>query len=129
MMTIYASLWQAYKSVSFSFEKPVNWSFYCIITAWNPRSIHLSDDENCVNNQRLQQCLIDYDWVKVRVGDAHFHWFEDSFAVAMPLSEARLLAQRFAQNAIYYVQDRELYLCSCVDDHELYLGPIQNQQI
>ncbi|EEY37739.1 hypothetical protein VII_001489 [Vibrio mimicus MB451] len=47
----------------------------------------------------------------------------------MPLSEARSLAQRFAQNAIYFVQEGELYLCSCIDDHELYLGPIRNQQI
>ncbi|MVE88105.1 DUF3293 domain-containing protein, partial [Vibrio cholerae] len=101
MIKIDASLWLAYQSVKFAFEKPVNWPFYCIITAWNPESIRLSDDENCVNNQRLQQCLIDYDWVKVRVGDAHFHWFEESFAVVMPLSEARKLAQRFAQNAIY----------------------------
>ncbi|CFW05890.1 hypothetical protein VCHC46B1_3265 [Vibrio cholerae HC-46B1] len=45
----------------------------------------------------------------------------------MPLSEARKLAQIFAQNAIYFVQDGDLYLCSCVDESELHLGPMGKQ--
>ena len=61
-MKINANLWQAYSNVKFDSNIK---SFFenAIITAWNPESDKLSEYENCVNNQRLQNELIGYDCV------------------------------------------------------------------
>ncbi|WP_068712195.1 DUF3293 domain-containing protein [Vibrio tritonius] len=129
MMKINAHLWQSYSEVKFDFEQDFLTKCYTVITAWNPRSQKLSHSENCLNNQRLQDELVDYDWVSVTVGDAKFEWFEESFAVAMELESALELARTFEQNAIYYVRNNILYLYSCVDSQYLSLGNIQEKII
>ncbi|EKO3494479.1 DUF3293 domain-containing protein [Vibrio fluvialis] len=127
MMMIDAKLWQAYANVRFAFESPLRKRSFAIITAWNPKSQRLSNNENCVNNQRLQQSLINYDWSKVVVGDYNFDWYEESFAVSIPLDTALQMARDFGQNAIYYVIDDELMLHSCVDDEVTSLGSLQEK--
>ncbi|WP_158108088.1 DUF3293 domain-containing protein [Vibrio furnissii] len=126
-MTIDKKLWQAYSRVRFAFESPLRKRSFAIITAWNPKSQRLSNNENCVNNQRLQQKLMNYDWSEVVVGDDHFDWFEESFAVVMPLDTALQLARDFDQNAIYYVMNDELMLHSCIDGRAVSLGSLQEK--
>ncbi len=126
-MTIDKKLWQAYSHVRFAFESPLRKRSFAIITAWNPKSQRLSNNENCVNNQRLQQKLMNYDWSEVVVGDDHFDWFEESFAVVMPLDTALQLARDFDQNAIYYVMNDELMLHSCIDGRVVSLGSLQEK--
>ncbi len=121
-MKINAKLWQAYSTVKFDLQHKIVCENYAIITAWNPKSVKLSKNENCVNNQHLQNRLSSYDWYLVRVGDPHFNWYEESFAVCMPLEAALKLGKTFNQNAIYYVSDNVLYLHSCVDSHIECLG-------
>ncbi|QSA18706.1 DUF3293 domain-containing protein [Vibrio furnissii] len=126
-MMIDKKLWQAYPNVRFAFKSPLRKRSFAIITAWNPKSQRLSNNENCVNNQRLQQKLMNYDWSEVVVGDDHFDWFEESFAVVMPLDTALQLARDFDQNAIYYVMNDELMLHSCIDDEVTSLGSLQEK--
>ncbi|WP_099611839.1 DUF3293 domain-containing protein [Vibrio fujianensis] len=121
-------LWQAYTQVAFRFlSRPVKQEF-AVITAWNPQSLRLSDNENRKNNQRLQHDLIGYDWVDVLVGDNGFSWYEESFAVCLPLAEAKKLAVKYAQNAIYYVVNDELTLHSCVSRQILCLGSLSEKR-
>ncbi|MZI91766.1 DUF3293 domain-containing protein [Vibrio sp. CAIM 722] len=126
-MQINSHLWQAYSSVRFDFKAVINAECYAVITAWNPGSERLSHNENCLNNHRLQLKLNDYDWVSVVVGDPDFQWFEESFAVAMPLEAALDLALTFKQNAIYFVRNGALYLYSCVDSHVVQLGSLEEK--
>lgn len=120
-------LWQTYQNVCFCFENENLFDSFAVITAWNPKSIRLSENENYVNNLRLQQAIANYDWNEVRVGDPGFDWFEDSFAVAMPLAAALRLAKEFGQNAIYYVTDGELWLHACASRQAYCLGPLRNK--
>lgn len=132
MMKINAKLWQAYSTVKFDLQHKITFENYAIITAWNPESAKLSQYENCVNNQHLQNELIGYDWYSVRVGDPDFNWFEESFAVNMPLDMALKLGNVFRQNAIYYVCNDMvcndmvcndiLYLHSCIGKQQECLG-------
>lgn len=121
-MKINANLWQAYSNVKFDLQHKMAFENYAIITAWNPESDKLSEYENCVNNQRLQNELIGYDWCSVRVGDPEFYWFEQSFAVNMPLDKALALGRVYRQNAIYYVCNNMLYLHSCKGELRECLG-------
>ena len=120
-------LWRAYSQVTFRFSALPTQEAFAVLTAWNPKSVRLSDNENRINNQRLQQALIGYDWVGLLVGDEDFCWYEESFAVCMLLVEAQNLARKFAQNAIYYVINDELTLHSCVDNQVLYLGSLSEK--
>ncbi|WP_165312195.1 DUF3293 domain-containing protein [Vibrio ziniensis] len=122
MMKINASLWQTYSNVKFDLQHKITFESYAIITAWNPESDKLSQYENCVNNQHLQNELISYDWYSVRVGDPDFYWFEESFAVNMPLEKALKLGRAYRQNAIYYVCNDILYLHSCKGEQQECLG-------
>jgi len=128
-MKINSQLWQAYSIVKFDFQHKMECENYAIVTAWNPESVKLSEYENCVNNQRLQKSLTSYNWYNVLVGDPNCNWFEESFAVCMPLDEALNLGRAFSQNAIYYVSHNVLYLYSCVDSHMECLGDFNSYLI
>ncbi|ARR07507.1 hypothetical protein Vc3S01_2748 [Vibrio campbellii] len=49
----------------------------------------------------------------VTVGDQAFEWLEESYAAELTPQAAVELANKFQQNAIYYVIDDELYLIAC----------------
>ena len=118
------NLWYAYSQVKLVFPTTSIKGDFVIITAWNPRSLRLSEDENRRNNRHLQQALIDYDLIEIIVGNDDFSWYEESFAVVMPVTKAVVLANQCAQNAFYYVQDGQLILQSCLDHQRLELGPL-----
>lgn len=121
-------LWRAYAQIRFHFSALPSKAEFAVITAWNPRSLRLSDNENRQKNQHLQQYLIGYDWVEFLVGGEDFCWYEESFAVCMPLIEAKKLAMKFDQNAIYYVINDELTLHACVGEQRLHLGSLSEKR-
>ncbi len=128
-MKINANLWRSYSDVKFDFKYQITLKNYAIITAWNPKSEKLSHYENCVNNQRLQNELKGYDWSLVYVGDSNFDWYEESFAVAIPLELALHLGRLFQQNAIYYVSQNQLYLYSCIGHQYENLGDLHGYKL
>lgn len=120
------NLWHAYTQVRFKFAQSVIKGDFCVITAWNPRSIRLSKEQNQERNHQLQQWLTDYDWTYVRVASHDGHWYEESFAVNMSFNDALLLANRLSQNAIYQVKDGLVILRSCLDQQRLNLGALED---
>lgn len=98
-------LWGHYSSsVFYVDELPVIESF-AIITGWNPKSVKKSDERNFSYNQKLMSEIKSRSlrFSKIVGSDREGRWFEESFAVEMPLTEAVELAKQFEQNAIYYV--------------------------
>ncbi|MGR5502386.1 DUF3293 domain-containing protein [Vibrio sp. DNB22_10_4] len=115
-MSIDAQLWSAYSSIVMRFLTEWECESYAVITAFNPRSRKLSDEENCIKNRELEQNLADFHHVSVNVGDPSFEWVEASFAVDISFSQACELAQKYEQNAIYWVENGVLFLVSCDED-------------
>jgi hypothetical protein len=100
---------------------------YAIITAWNPGSILLSKKDNHDKNQELELAFPPVNWAKVKVGDARFNWYEESYAVALSMKKSIELGRIFKQNAIYYVVNNQLFLISCHDNKQKKLGDIRER--
>ncbi|MEH0742149.1 DUF3293 domain-containing protein [Vibrio cholerae] len=115
-MTINAQLWQAYREPFFRFLSPPLGDAFAIVTAWNPASQRLTLEQNRLRQQAMITSLGGAAWSEVLVGDRRFEWSEESLAVTMPMQTALSLANRFGQNAIYYVQGETLILVSCLPD-------------
>lgn len=123
-----AELWQAYCDPYFSFSAPPKSATFAIITAWNPRSVCLSESDNDLNNQHLAQEIDHTCYTSVRVGNQNFTWSEASFAVDISLEQALILGQKYHQNAIYYVEGEWLYLVSCLEEQsKVLLGRWQDR--
>ncbi|ASA55172.1 DUF3293 domain-containing protein [Vibrio gazogenes] len=120
-------LWQAYASTHFLFSQPLPGPEFSIITAWNPRSCRLSYQDNKANNERLCQQFNTSRWTPVLAGDAAFEWVEESFAVAICLELALNLGRKFEQNAIFYVQNKTVFLHSCIDSRCDELGVLSER--
>lgn len=123
----------AYREPYFRFLKPWDCHAFAIITAWNPASVLLSDIDNYRRNKQLSDDLTSYDRAKVWVGNQDFSWKEESYAVALNLDVAIEIGKRYQQNAIYYVDKRnvekkQLFLISCLDDAtKILLGDWQHR--
>nr|WP_243468251.1 DUF3293 domain-containing protein [Vibrio vulnificus] len=64
----------------------------------------------------------------VLVADKACCWSEESFAVEINLNYALNLAREFQQNAIYFVEQGELFLVSCLsDERKESLGPFDQR--
>ncbi|NOH80589.1 DUF3293 domain-containing protein [Vibrio sp. RE86] len=108
-----SQLWQAYSNPFFRFSKVPQGSSFAIITAWNPASVWLSQEENDRNNQHLAQDIDHTYFSMVDVGDESFSWVETSFAVEMTLQRSLELGKKYGQNAIYFIEGERLFLISC----------------
>ncbi|MCG7497616.1 DUF3293 domain-containing protein [Vibrio sp. Of7-15] len=99
-------LWGHYSSTVFYVDEPPSIECFAIITGWNPRSVKKPDERNFFYNQKLMQEMKSRSlrFSKIVGSDREGRWFEDSFAVEVPLLEAVELAKQFDQNAIYYVE-------------------------
>ncbi len=125
-MKIDAQLWAAYADPYFRFQSPVKCRCFAIITAWNPASVWLSNEENDRNNRQLRRDIDHNYYVDVLVGDEMFSWAEESFAVEVSLQKAVELGRKFGQNAVYYAESEELFLVSCDEiETKLALGKWQ----
>jgi hypothetical protein len=122
-----ASLWQSYKETIVEIvlkEKSLSdrqlyeiWKtdFY-MITAANPFSKLLTDDENRIRNQELHSLLIkDYQEILTGIGkDSTSTWTEEGWVVRGGEEEKLiLLAKKYEQNAIFkFTQEgREIIDC------------------
>ena len=117
-MCVNAQLWASYANACFRFERAWSVEQYAIITAWNPRSIRVSNECNLIKNKELNLDFGHKLRLKVIVGDATFDWYEESYAVEMTLSEACDLGQKYHQNAIYFVDNGVLFLVPCDGDRQ-----------
>ena len=115
-MMIDAHFWQAYCDPYFKFENTIPIDDFVIITASNPASQRLTKQENCIRNRCLQCDLSQFKTHGVLVGNSDFSWSESSFASKISLPLAIELARKYQQNAIYFVQDTQLNLLSCLPD-------------
>ncbi|HIC8800450.1 DUF3293 domain-containing protein [Aeromonas veronii] len=126
------NLWENYKKICFiaPFEPP-DWSAFAIITAWNPASQWVTERRNMRRERALWRHLTVDLQVPV-VGpfwgsDPDECWQESSLAVALSLPQARQLAARFGQNAIYWVEDGQLWLTPVLTDKSaVCLGNIES---
>ncbi|XEI31812.1 DUF3293 domain-containing protein [Aeromonas veronii] len=126
------NLWEKYKKICFMapFEVP-GWPAFAIITAWNPASVRVSERRNRRRERALWRHLTAYLQMPV-VGpfwgaDPNERWQESSLAVALSLPQARQLAARFGQNALYWVEDGQLWLVPVLTDKSaVCLGNIES---
>ncbi|OLQ85635.1 hypothetical protein BIY22_14115 [Vibrio panuliri] len=115
-MMIDAHFWKAYCDPYFKFENTIPTGDFVIVTANNPESQRLPDQENLIRNRCLQCDLALHNFAIVVVGNVDFSWCEEIFASPIPINLAIELGQKYQQNAIYFVQDDQLYLLSCLPD-------------
>ena len=115
-MMIDAHFWRSYCDPYFKFENRIPTGDFVIITANNPASHKLSEQENLIRNKCLQCDLVPYISHEVLVGNADFSWAEMSFACAISVPQAIELGLKYQQNAIYFVQDEQLNCLSCLPD-------------
>ena len=122
-----ASLWQSYKETIVEIvlkEKSLSdrqlyeiWKtdFY-MITAANPFSKLLTDDENRIRNQELHSLLIkDYQEILTGIGkDSTSTWAEEGWVVRGGEEEKLiLLAKKFEQNAIFKFTQEGTEIIDC----------------
>jgi hypothetical protein len=90
-----------------------------VITAWNPNTERLVQEENDKANERLHQNLVDRGLSPCRaVGkDPNSDYFEDSWAViGLSDQEARDIGTSFNQVAVFRVSDGEQTVIACTED-------------
>jgi hypothetical protein len=120
-------MWENYKMIRLLANAPQpEWACFAIITAWNPASTLRHPEENDAHQQDLLNQLINFPLLEVWGCSPDLSWRERSVAVACPLALARQLAIRFGQNAIYWVDQGELWLVPVLLHHEetVSLGPL-----
>ena len=126
------NLWENYRKICFiaPFSAP-KWPAYAIVTAWSPSSRQLGMRRNTLRQRALRRAIAAMPGWQVmgpcRGSSLDETWQESSLLLACPRSEAIRLAARFGQNAIYWVEDGQLWLVSVLDDKsEVYLGDIES---
>ena len=90
-----------------------------VITAWNPGTERLVQEENDKASERLHQDLVDRGLSPCRaVGkDPNSDYFEDSWAViGLSDQEARDIGASFNQVAVFRVSDGEQTVIACTED-------------
>lgn len=121
-------LWDAYCDPYFRFSTLPSFESYAVVTAWNPRSIRASDQDNLIENDRLEGELLSCRWVNVCVGDVLFSWSEESFACELDRQTAVELGRKYHQNAIYFVEKGQIFLLSCLkDETEILIGSMEQR--
>lgn len=115
LMEIDQALWNAYQHSFFFVDKKPQFSRFCVITAWNPNSLVCTAEQNKQANDALEKELRPYKYETILVGDYHKSWTEESYAVELSRFDSTKLAKKYRQNAVYYVQNDQIYLIPCVD--------------
>ncbi|KTA79387.1 DUF3293 domain-containing protein [Aeromonas salmonicida] len=128
-------LWENYKKICFiaPFLAP-QWPVYAIVTAWNPASREVGIRRNTRRQSALWRAIAASPTMMAlgplwgSAPDAS--WRESSLALASSRGEAIGLAARFGQNAIYWVEQGELWLQPVLMKGEpLHLGKIESHWI
>ena len=90
-----------------------------VITAWNPGTERLEQEENDKANERLHQDLVDRGLSPCRAmgKDPNSDYFEDSWAViGLSDQEARDIGASFKQVAVFRVADGKQTVIACTED-------------
>ena len=107
--------YQLYQRVVFLVpEPPLPNSNFAIITAHNPRGEILDNEKNANLNRLLCQRLQGTEHKSIIGCSLDLKHQEASFAVVCDKSQAIELARQFDQNAIYWVENGELWLIPAV---------------
>ncbi|MNG95449.1 hypothetical protein D3C79_544850 [compost metagenome] len=106
------TLWENYRNVCFIAPfAPPPWPAYAIVTAWNPASRWVGMRRNARRQRALSRQLADALVMgPVWGSDPDECWQEASLLLRLPRAEAIRLAARFGQNALYWVEEGELWL-------------------
>ncbi len=126
-------LWESYKTSVFLCHQPLGDQInFAIISAQNPlgdlkhRQLNLTLD--CQFETRLNAENLPYRRLIGASPDLMFQ--EQSWAVMCDKAKAVDLALTFQQNAIYWVENGQLYLVPALfKNHEVHLGSYQSRQI
>ncbi len=87
------------------------WPAYAIVTAWNPASQWVGARRNARRQRALSRQLADVLVMgPVWGSDPDECWQEASLLLRLSRAEAMRLAARFGQNALYWVEEGELWL-------------------
>lgn len=112
------ALWQIYQNVVFVVEgdfQPARQ--FAIITAYNPEGIVSSVAENIQRNKILERKLKPFSWQNIIGASPDLSHQEQSFALQSSQEQALTLALEFQQNAIYWVENEELWLLPVLMDN------------
>ncbi|WP_273858536.1 DUF3293 domain-containing protein [Photobacterium sp. GSS17] len=106
------SLWCSYQSIIFNLKQHPVYPCFAILTAFNPRSIVLSKRENLDRNAQMvaELSTLVPELLPITCSGLDGQWQEPGFVVPLSLTKVRQLARQWEQNAIYWVEDNELFL-------------------
>lgn len=109
-------LWSTYQKTWFKlFKLPNLNNNMCIITACNPYGEPQSTTLNNYLNRELAHELsaMPVEYSEICAGSKDFSYYEDSFLLECEYSKAIALGRKWQQNAVFWINDNQLYLCAC----------------
>lgn len=89
-----------------------------VITAWNPRSQRLDEEDNKERNRQLAGVFETRNIPKFHARGYAIDesWYEDGFAVSeISIEEIRILGAHFEQNAIFEVTQSGISVVDCLE--------------
>ena len=99
-----------YQQVVFVSESKIGFDTFAIITAHNPLGRVLSNEQNADLNKDLQLDLAPFSHQSVIGASKDMSHQEASFAVVCSKAEATALADKYLQNAMYWISGGQLEL-------------------
>lgn len=112
MTNLIEPLLDLYATTVFLCSKPVHFSEFAIITAYNPNGELLNLQENKKLNNLLKRQITQYESIAIIGSSPDFSHQEPSFALNVELSKAVDIATQFQQNAIFWVTGGEVFIVS-----------------
>ena len=102
------------KTIFLISKEPESWpDEFAIITAHNPMDLKLSDNENCLRNEKLLKRIHSNVFLELSGSSPDHSHQEASFAFTSKIEEAVDIGKEFQQKAIYYVKEGNLSLVEC----------------
>jgi len=115
-----------FKEIKVSYQYPQT---FAIITAWNPKDVILPEQENQKRNRCLQKSIKKTMVLGTKIigASADLQHQELSLIIEGALQDLINLAQKFKQNAIFWVQGDSLELISCNSLKHFKLGSFRER--
>ena len=128
MSTELKPLLDLYATTVFLCPETVPYEQFAVVTACNPSGQILPENENKKLNILLKRQITQYDYIELVGASPDLLHQEASFAIHMPLSKAKQLAIEFHQNAIFWVQNNEVYIESAgLYFHQVAIGSFEQR--
>lgn len=115
-----------FKEIKVSYQYPQT---FAIITAWNPKDVILPEQENQKRNRCLQKTIKKTMVLGTKIigASADLQHQELSLIIEGALQDLINLAQKFEQNAIFWVQGDSLELIACNSLKHFKLGSFRER--